>query len=169
MVSPEWARMMARYTAWQSDSIAAAADTLSDAERVQDRGAFFGSIAGTLNHLLWGDRIWMSRFAGIDAPAVGSIPESVGETGNWTAYRAARTAMDQTILDWTATLEADWFAGDLTWYSGAVGREVSKPKALLAVHFFNHGTHHRGQTHAMLTAAGARPEDSDLPFMPSIA
>jgi uncharacterized damage-inducible protein DinB len=44
---------------------------------------------------------------------------------------------------------------------------VSKPRALLVAHMFNHQTHHRGQVHAMLTAAGATPGDTDLPFMPA--
>jgi uncharacterized damage-inducible protein DinB len=57
--------------------------------------------------------------------------------------------------------------GDLGWFSGAMGREVTKPKALLVLHMFNHQTHHRGQIHAMLTTAGARPGDTDIPFMPA--
>ena len=47
----------------------------------------------------------------------------------------------------------------------AIGRELSKPRDMLVVHMFNHQTHHRGQVHAMLTAAGARPDDTDLPLM----
>jgi uncharacterized damage-inducible protein DinB len=44
--------------------------------------------------------------------------------------------------------------------------EVRRPRALLIAHMFNHQTHHRGQVHAMLTAAGARPADTDLFMMP---
>ena len=57
-------------------------------------------------------------------------------------------------------------AGELHWYSHAMGREMAKPYGLCVMHLFNHQTHHRGQVHAMLTAAGARPDDTDLPFMP---
>ncbi|MGV6810972.1 MAG: DinB family protein, partial [Brevirhabdus sp.] len=56
--------------------------------------------------------------------------------------------------------------GDLNWYSGAMGRDMSKPRAICLMQLFNHQTHHRGQIHAMLTAAGARPGDTDIPFMP---
>lgn len=56
--------------------------------------------------------------------------------------------------------------GMLTWHSAAVGREITKPHWLLYTHFFNHQTHHRGQVHALLTAEGARPSDTDLPLMP---
>jgi len=166
MIDAGYVQTMARYGAWQNESLEAAADTLSDAQRRQDRGGFFGSIFGTLNHLLWGDRIWMSRFARTDAPRMDSIARSVGETKDWIDYRAARDAMDQTVLGWAEGLDAAWLASDLSWFSGAAQRDVTKPKAMLVMHFFNHATHHRGQVHAMLTAAGAAPDDTDLFLLP---
>ena len=165
MIDVEFVRTMARYGAWQNKSLADAADGLDDQARQSDRGGFFGSISGTLNHLLWGDRIWMSRFAGTDAPRMASIPLSVGETDTWDAYRAARMEMDAAIGAWAEGLDPAWLTGDLEWYSGAAQREVKKPKAMLVMHFFNHATHHRGQVHAMLTAAGAKPDDTDLFLM----
>ncbi len=59
-------------------------------------------------------------------------------------------------------LDPAWLAGDQTWYSGAAGRDFTRPRMLLVTHFFNHQTHHRGQAHAMLTAAGERTGDTDL-------
>ncbi len=55
MINIDYIRTMARYNAWQNQSVFAAADTLDDEARNMDRGAFFKSIHGTLNHLLWGD------------------------------------------------------------------------------------------------------------------
>jgi len=55
----------------------------------------------------------------------------------------------------------------LSWYSGAIQAEVRRPRWVLAIQLFNHGTHHRGQVHAMLTAAGAKPDDTDVPFLDS--
>ena len=166
MIDIGYLQTMARYGAWQNESLAAAADGLSDAARAEDRGGFFGSIEATLNHLLWGDRIWMSRFAGTPPPERASIPESVHETENWQGYRASRTEMDTKIRAWATALDPAWLHGDLNWFSGAAQRDVSKPKAMLVMHFFNHATHHRGQVHAMLTAAGAKPGDTDLFFLP---
>ena len=77
-----------------------------------------------------------------------------------------RQTLDQQIIEWAHGVDDTSLGGDLTWYSGAMGREVSKPLGLLITHFFNHQTHHRGQVHAMLTAAGQRPDDTDLPFKP---
>lgn len=165
MTSLEHAQIMAPYNAWQNRSLYAAADSLSDDDRKADRGAHFGSIFATLNHLLWGDRIWMSRFAGTPPPE-GGIPSSTDLYEDWGALRAARLEFDAVIENWTRDLTEDWLGGDITWFSGAAQREFTKPAWLLLTHLFNHQTHHRGQVHAMLTAAGAKPEDTDLFLMP---
>ncbi|MEQ8442024.1 MAG: DinB family protein [Alphaproteobacteria bacterium] len=164
MIDAEFVRVMARYNEWQNRNLYDAADGLSDADRRRDRGAFFGSIHATLCHLLWGDGMWMHRFAGLPKPD-GPISGSVDMVGDWPELRAARADMDAAILSWATSLSSDWLVGDLTWYSGAAGRDLSRPKATLVTHFFNHQTHHRGQVHAMLTAAGARPGDTDLMLM----
>ncbi len=164
MITPDYVRAMAGYNRWQNESIYGAADTLSDAERKQQRGAFFGSIHGTLNHLLWGDRMWMSRFAGTPKPSAPSIPASVAMHEAWADLVRERQAFDQVVQDWADGVAADWLRGDLTWFSGAAGREITRPKWLLVTHMFNHQTHHRGQVHCMLTQCGAKPGATDLPF-----
>lgn len=165
MITPGWCHIMARYNLWQNRSVVAAADTLSQDDREADRGAFFGSIRGTLSHLLWADLIWMSRFDGGEPPA-GGIAQSAALFPDWADFRRCRAGTDARIEDWAARLDEADLEGDLAWHSGALGREVTRPRALLVTHFFNHQTHHRGQVHAMLTAAGARPEATDLAFMP---
>ncbi len=168
MITPAWCRMMARYNAWQNQSIVAAADTLDDAARKADRGAWFGSIHGTLSHLLWGDLIWMSRFDGGEPPR-GGIPESPTLVPDWAGYKVARTGTDARIGAWAAGLDDDAAGGEMTWFSGALGREVTRPRAICIMQMFNHQTHHRGQVHAMLTAAGARPGATDIFILPDEA
>lgn len=165
MITPDYARMMARYNAWQNRSLYAAADTLTEAQRREDCGAFFGSIEGTLSHIYWGDTIWLQRFTGGELPKK-TIAQTVEFDGGWEALKPARIALDERIAAWAGAMTNASFAGDLTWFSGAMGREVSRPRALLIAHIFNHQTHHRGQVHAMLTRFGAKPEDTDLAFMP---
>ena len=70
------------------------------------------------------------------------------------------------MLDWAERLDSATLAGELTWYSGAMKAQLHQPKWLLVTHMFNHQTHHRGQVHCMLTQAGGKPSDTDLPFMP---
>jgi uncharacterized damage-inducible protein DinB len=168
MITPSYAQTMARYNRWQNHSLYTAADGLPDELRKADRGAFFGSIQRTLDHLLWADQTWMSRFAQTPRPEASSLREW-GSRGvpDWSELKSARTAFDEILLSWASALDARWLEGDLTWFSGAAGREVTRPKWLLVTHLFNHQTHHRGQVHAMLTAAGAKPADTDLAFMPA--
>jgi uncharacterized damage-inducible protein DinB len=110
----------------------------------------------------------MSRFDGWEKPA-GGIRDRVGLVADWEELRARRAAADARILDWAGRVDPAWLATDATWYSGALGRDVTKNAGLCVAHFFNHQTHHRGQVHAMLTAAGARPGDTDLFAMPDEA
>lgn len=165
MISPDYVRLMARYNRWQNTSLIKAADMLSDAARRQMRGAFFGSIHGTLSHLLWGDGQWMFRFTGAGKPA-GGIKGSESLYDDWEELKGMRLSVDWRILNWADAVDPEWLNDEMSWFSGAAGREVSKPVGLLVAHFFNHQTHHRGQVHAMLTAAGAKPDDTDLFLMP---
>ncbi len=164
-ITPEYCVTLARYNAWQNKQLIAAFEGTAAATLVEERGAFFGSILATANHVLWGDRIWMSRFTDLSAPS-GGIADSTTLTASREAWEIERFKTDGNILLWAERLRAVDLTGPLRWYSGAMGREVEKPKALCVVHMFNHQTHHRGQIHAMLTAAGARAPVSDLAFMP---
>lgn len=164
MITPAWARLMAAYSTEMNLRVYAAASTLTDAQRQQDRGAFFGSIHGTLSHLMWGDATWMSRFAGWPAPACG-IKDSPSLHPDWAAMHTARRDLDARIEAWAAALDPAWLEGRLGWFSGALGREVTRPRWVLLVHFCNHQTHHRGQVHALLTGLGVATGDTDLPFI----
>lgn len=167
MIPAAYCRQMARYNQWQNDSLMTAAETLDDAALRAERGAFFGSIFGTFNHVLWGDGMWMSRFAGWPPPG-GRIADSPRLTTDWATFRDRRQDADQRLIDWADGLDDAALKGELSWHSGALGQNVARPRALLVAHMFNHQTHHRGQIHAMLTAAGARPGDTDLFVMPGL-
>lgn len=168
MITGRYLRMMARYGGWQNGSIHGAASMLDDAARRASRGAFWGSIHGTLSHLVWADRIWLSRFEQAEKPPVG-LAGSATMIEDWDALCAERRALDATIVAWADGFDAGAVGGELHWYSGAAGREVSAPLGVVLTHFFNHGTHHRGQAHAMITAAGGAPADTDLFLMPADA
>lgn len=161
MITPAYVRTMAAYNAEMNRRLYAAAARLPDDERRADRGAFWGSLHGTLCHLLWGDCMWMSRFSGWPKPEA-RLKESAGMIKDFSDLRAAREKADEGITAWAGEVDEAWLAADLTWFSGGAGREVTKPRALLVAHMFNHQTHHRGQAHALLTRAGEKTGDTDL-------
>ncbi len=93
MIDAAYVQRLARYNRWQNENLYDVADRLSDEERRRDRGAFFGSIHGTLSHLLWGDCMWMSRFSDVPKPAIG-IPGSDTLYPDWDGLKRERKQMD---------------------------------------------------------------------------
>ena len=161
MIDRAFIRKMARYNRWQNQSLYGAAETLSDEQRRQDQGAFFGSIHRTLSHILWGDQVWMSRFDN-QPPPKGRLEDSMLQWEDWGDLKAASDAMDALLLDWSERVDAAWLAGDYSWHSGALNRTLSRPAWGLVVHMFNHQTHHRGQVHVMLSQTTAPPPSLDM-------
>lgn len=158
---------MAQYNLWQNRAVIAAAVPLGPVARQGPSGAPFGSIAGTLSHVLWSDRVWMARFDGGAVPD-GKPAASGTQFRDWEMYRAERAQTDTRILDWASSLSADALEGELFWMSKSAGRGVSRPVAICVTHFFMQQVHHRGGVHAMLAAAGAVVDDSALFLMPDL-
>ena len=165
MITGAYAREMARYSRWENCQLKGFLKALSDEELTRKRGAFFGSIMGTANHLLWGDWIWISRFDIGPGPG-GGIPESVSICAGLSDWLPLRDTIDDRITRWSETLGDDELTGPFTWYSAAKEEDVTKPYAQCIIHMFNHQTHHRGQLHQMLTEAGSDAPVSDLVFLP---
>lgn len=161
MITPAYVRTMAAYNAEMNRRLYAAAARLTDAARREERGAFWGSIHGTLNHLLWADRMWLSRFADWPKPAV-ALRQSAAMVGEFTELQTLREATDADLSAWAEEVDDAWLGAEQTWFSGSAQRTLSQPRTLLVAHLFNHETHHRGQVHAMVTAAGEQTGDTDL-------
>lgn len=165
MIDREYCMMMARYNTWQNKQLTGYLEVLDPQELTRDRGAFFGSIFATISHLHWGDHIWISRFDGGPGPD-GGIKDSSELFPTLAVWSAERFRLDGRIRIWAENVRSVDLSGDFTWYSGASGKEITRPMAKVVTHFFNHQTHHRGQVHAMLTATGSKAPVSDLAFMP---
>ena len=161
MIGAGYVRLMAAYNAEMNSRIYAAAARLGEAERRRDRGAFWHSIQGTLSHLLWADRMWMSRLAGWEKPDV-PLVQSHHYFEDFAALLIERSTADAGIVAWAEQTDDAALAEELSWFSGAAKRQVRMNRSKLLVHFFNHQTHHRGQVHAMLTAAGEHTGDTDI-------
>jgi uncharacterized damage-inducible protein DinB len=161
----EQVRVLAEYNAWMNDKLYDVCATLSDEERKLDRGAFFHSLHGTLNHLLLGDLVWMGRFDGRRF-----VPQSLDQElySSFEELRAQRVALDERISSWARSVtEADLDA-TLKFYSVVSKREHACALWKAVVHFFNHQTHHRGQLTALLSQAGVDYGVTDLMWLPGV-
>jgi len=165
LITADWVRMMDRYNRWQNNNMGLAMASLPLEALLEERGAFFGSILRTANHLIWADTIWMARFDGGPKPDASSF-DAMSLYGTHTDWATVREPLDQRISKWANTVTDADLAEDLDWYSGMQDRDITLELGRCVTHFFNHQTHHRGQIHAMLTNAGAKTEDTDLTFMP---
>jgi len=164
MIDREYCRMMAAYNRWMNERVYALCAGLDDADRRRDMGAFFRSVDGTLNHLLWADLIWLSRFTGRPAPTT-RIDEPVHD--DFRELRSAREALDREILDWAEGIDPDWLGSPFTWTTATDGSEHTRPAWMLVAHYFQHQVHHRGQLTTLLMQLGQDPGVTDLPFMPA--
>ena len=155
--------LMAEYNRWMNERLYAACSQLSDEVRKSDRGAFFKSIHGTLNHLRWGDRMWLPRFNGKAYAA--------DEVGRWLyddfdALHVARAEMDAEILAWARGVTPRWLAEPMTWTSRTYGFTDTQPRWVLVTQMFNHQTHHRGQVTTLLSQLGVDPGVTDIQMLP---
>jgi uncharacterized damage-inducible protein DinB len=150
---------MAKYNAWANARLYGEARALPEAAYRKNVGAFFGSLHGTLNHLLATDRIWMKRFAG-----TGDAPDRLNAIlfEDLPSLERARQAEDQRIIQYVSGLSGDVLAAELN-YKTTKGAPQRGILGELLMHLFNHQTHHRGQAHTILTVLGVpEPKPLDL-------
>jgi uncharacterized damage-inducible protein DinB len=153
--------VMANYNEWMNQKLYSLCADLPDTERKLNRGAFFKSIHGTLNHILIGDLIWLGRFT--QQPFAGKVSDEL--YSDFSELRAEREKLDRTIVTWAQNLTPDWLEQNLTYISGIDNKTRTLPHWLLVTHMFNHQTHHRGQLTTLLSQMGIDPGVTDIPWM----
>ena len=173
MIITEQYRWWARYNTSMNQQLYAEAATLSDADRRRDLGAFFHSLHGTLNHILWADRIWLWRFT--NDPEIGTSRDGAGNViqhkqhdqelyADFADLRRERVKTDRDIEEWADGLDAERLAAPIH-YSSITAGTREHPLWMAVTHFFNHETHHRGQATTLFMQAGRDPGVTDLVAM----
>ncbi len=172
-------KLLSDYNVWMNAKLYDAAATLSAADLVSDRGAFFGSIFGTLNHIVVADTVWLQRFARLSSSPLAPhdaephvalagvcqlpTPTSLNALlfADLPELRQRREHLDAAISSWVAVLSDDDLAQNVQ-YGNMKGTPQCKPLDSLLLHFFNHQTHHRGQASTLLFQAGVDIGETDL-------
>lgn len=152
-------QMFAAYNRWANRAVYAAARELSEDELNRNQGAFFGSMIGTLNHLLVADRVWMCRFTG-----TGEAPKALDAVlhPGLDDLETARQTEDERILSWIDGLTEERIAANFTYPPLTNPNPVTQRLGSALSHLFNHQTHHRGQAHMILTSLGKPSLSLDL-------
>ena len=164
-MTPEVCRAFARYNRWMNAKVYAAAALLGEEERKRDRGAFFRSIHGVMNHILLADRVWLGRLAGrvaepgfIGVDGIKSLDQEL--FSDFDELRRQRDITDAAIDALADTLTADRLAGTVRIVRK--GEASDLPLWWIVTHMFNHQTHHRGQMTTLLFQAGQDPGATDF-------
>ena len=161
----EYFNIMARYNQWMNERIYGVCTDIPDDERKMDRGAFFKSIHGTLNHLLLADRLWLGRFK--KQPfSLRSLDQELYD--EFDDLRAEREATDEEILEWTEDLSNAMLESQFSFTSIVNPGERTYPFSFVLMHFFNHQTHHRGQVSTLIKQAGFDVGETDLIWLPGV-
>lgn len=164
MYDGSYCQLMAHYNRWMNRKLYAVCAEIPDADRKKDSGAFFKSIHGTLNHLLFGDFIWLGRFTREEHRI--EIGEEIH--ANFDELRKARQAKDDEIVAWANGLDEHWLHAPFKYTSGVDGKTRVIPAWVLVTHMFNHQTHHRGQLTTLIKQQGYDPGVTDIPWLPDL-
>ncbi|KQV79731.1 diguanylate cyclase [Massilia sp. Root351] len=171
-------KLMSAYNSWMNRKLYQAAAALPADELARDRGAFFGSLLGTLNHLVAGDTVWLKRFAAEAATSPALSPAAFAALAPVRAL-AMPASLDAPLFDALGPMAAhrEWLDGAITAWAEALteadlgatlryarmnGDGHAKPLFDVLLHFFNHQTHHRGQASTLLSQAGVDVGVTDL-------
>jgi uncharacterized damage-inducible protein DinB len=150
-VTVEQLRPLVAYNRWANTRLLEAASALSADELERDLGASFGSLKGTLIHILWGERGWLrfwksGSFLPLSHP--GEYPDFASLRCAWIrheeAYAAYLQELTQAELDAPRTVDAHIYT---------LGQLIQ--------HTLNHSTHHRGQVTLLLRQLGHLPPSTD--------
>jgi len=169
----EYLQRMARYNRWMNRKLFEKTALLPPEVIRKDRGAFFGSLLGTLNHIMVAELIWLRRFAAhkdCKASLAGlagfPVPESLRDIlfHDFADFATAREHLDTLILDFSRTWTDEMLATPIR-YRNMAGEKHEHELGPLLQHFFNHQTHHRGQATTLLFQAGIDPGPTDLLVM----
>lgn len=151
--------MLAEYNRWANKRVYSAAAKIPDADYRADHGVFFGSLHGTLNHILIGDRIWLAVFTG-----AGDRPRQLGAIlyDSLDDLLAARRAEDARIASYISSLTDADLVSTVHYSPLRNPIDIEQHLGPLLIHFFNHQTHHRGQAHGILTKIMGEAPSLDL-------
>lgn len=150
-------RQLFLYTLWADRLVRDAAREVRPEDLTREAGVSFGSLLGTLVHMLGSQRLWLSRFTG-QAPPVLPTPQDLP------SFLTLAVAWEEThaeLESFLAALTEEQLAAEIAWTS-TEGQPHARPLWQPAFHMVNHATYHRGQVASLLRQLGYQPPRTDM-------
>jgi uncharacterized damage-inducible protein DinB len=145
------------YTLWADRQVLGAVRQASQEDLTRDAGVSFGSILGTMAHILGAERVWLSRFSGTPLdrlPSIEDFPNLMAWIVGWEETAAG-------LESFLAGLTDEQLAAPATW-TNSRGDSYTRPLWQPVAHLVNHSTYHRGQVVSLLRQMGYPVPSTDL-------
>jgi len=152
MSTIEQFKMLSSYNSWMNEKIYSECSKLSDSVRKKDSKAFFKSIHGTLDHIIYGDLAWLERLRD-DKFTPRSIDNVLYES--WDELTITRVSLDKEIDEWVNQFTIESLGSLFSYTSNVDNLTRTAPYWSLVIHMFNHQTHHRGQITTLLSCSSS--------------
>lgn len=163
-------QLLAKYNRLMNERLFEACSVLTEQQLQENRGAFFNSVLGTLNHILVGDIIWLKRFANHPANFKSlhrlnnySDPATLDQIifTDFNQLRNERALLDNMFISFCDELTENVLPTSLA-YNNMKGKPFRKPFGSLINHLFLHSIHHRGQATTLLSQLNLDFGDTDI-------
>jgi len=150
-------RLLLSYNTWANRRILAAARLLTAEALQRDLGTSYGSVQGTLVHLLWAEWIWLERWLGRSPKQVfgtGDFPDLAAIEERLATIQRGQEAFIETLTDDRVKTRIS--------YENVRGERWEYSLGHMMQHIVNHSTYHRGQVVTLLRQLGQTPPPTDF-------
>lgn len=145
------------YNAWANRRLLTALEALSAKDYTLDLKTSFGSVHGTVAHIVWGEELWLRRWQGAPPPAVPQgkdLASLAAARQRWEAIEADRANYLRGLTD--ARMEDELIV------RASTGGEFKHRLRETLLHAVDHSTYHRGQLVTMMRQLGHTPPATGL-------
>ena len=157
----ELIRDLYQYNEWANGRIVETAEALDSAALEGDGETSWGSVVATMAHVAAAQEAWLARWrTGRNPRPTVEVAQSLASLGDVADLLDGSQAG---IREFLAEVTEEALDADLV-YLDSAGTAETVPLWQLMTHVANHGTYHRGEVAAALTALGHSPGDLDFVY-----
>ncbi|HZT98118.1 MAG TPA: DinB family protein [Ktedonobacteraceae bacterium] len=153
----EYFKTLYDYNYWANTKILDTAEQITDEQLFAPTHDSYGSLHGTLVHMMSAEWVWRTRWLGTSPKA----PLRKEDFPSLAAIRSRWNEEEQQMRAFLASLSEE-NVRRIVQYTNMQGQAYSVPLWQLMMQLVNHGTQHRSEAAMILTELGHSPGDIDM-------
>jgi uncharacterized damage-inducible protein DinB len=153
----EETRTLYSFNRWANRRLLKAVQVLQWEDLTRDLRASYGSIRGTLVHIIWGEWLWLRRWQG-ESPKQILLAEDFPD---WTTLESRWIAVEKEQQAFLERLTDDALEMRVS-YENLQGQRWEYSLAQMMQHVVNHSSYHRGQVVTLLRQLEQMPPATDF-------